>query len=318
MGDPRIIGSILLLLAACGGIGEDASPDPGASILQVQERGPVTVTLEVTPKEVSIADRITFRIRAKAPPEVDVTLPEFGESLGAFSVRDFRTFPNGREYVLDSLLSGEYPIPSMTVRFVDNRPDAEHPGKEHEIVTDELKIQVESLVPGDPRLADIRDIPEPVSFPEEDGGMPLWPIGAGILALGITLLVVLRRRKATVRARHAHEIAYAELEALVAADLVGKGEYGEFYFRLSGALRRYIEARFRLRAPERTTEEFLREIASNGDALDPHREPLREFLEHADLVKFARHRPETKDIENSFDFARDFIEKTRIREERSR
>jgi hypothetical protein len=305
------------LLVACGPGTEEGPGDPGESLVQEQERGPVKVILQVTPKEVSIADRIRFRITAEAEPDVDVTLPEFGESLGAFSVRDFRVFPDGQEYVLDSLVSGENPIPPMNVRFVDNRPDAEHPGKEYEIVTEEIRIQVNSLVPGDPRLADIRDIPGPVSFPEEEGGVSagILGLGAALLLVGAILFIVLRRRRAEVRARLAHEIAYDELEALVAADLIGKGEYGEFYFRLSGTLRRYIEARFRLRAPERTTEEFLREITSDGGAMEPHRKSLQEFLEHADLVKFARHRPGTKDVERSFDFARNFIEETRVRTE---
>lgn len=316
----------ILAIAACSRAGDGAprEVDDGEALIQEQERGPVKVILRVAPKEVSIADRIRFRITAEARPGVRVTLPEFGESLGAFSVRDWRVFPERgedprifeQEYTLDILVSGEYPIPPLTVRFVDEREDSEHPGREFEIQTEEIVLSVRSLVEGDPRLAEIREIAGPVSFPEEGPGpLPFAVAGAVVLVIALALFLRLRRkRRIEERARLAHQIAFDELEALVAMDLVGKGRVSEFYFHLSGALRRYIENRFRLRAPERTTEEFLREMTGATVFESNHGRLLREFLEKADLVKFARHEPPPGEIEASFDFARDFVTETRQRE----
>ena len=111
--------------------------------------------------------------------------------------------------------------------------------------------------------------------------------------------------------RPAHEIAYARLRALVAENLVEVGRIKEFYERISGILRYYIEDRFDLHAPERTTEEFLSELQHTSVLEISDKDVLGEFLVHCDLVKFARHAPTTEQIQRSFDLVKDFIERTR-------
>jgi hypothetical protein len=77
----------------------------------------------------------------------------------------------------------------------------------------------------------------------------------------------------------------------------------EFYVRLCDIVRHFIEDQFGLRAPERTTEEFL------AEAKLPERQMtlLGAFLQEADLVKFARHRPGKADMERAFATAETFI-----------
>ncbi|NIP95469.1 MAG: hypothetical protein GWO24_19305 [Akkermansiaceae bacterium] len=97
----------------------------------------------------------------------------------------------------------------------------------------------------------------------------------------------------------------------MAEDLPGKGEMKPFYQRISDILRHYIENRFGLHAPERTTEEFLGELGS-GQALDPAHKPLLgKFLSHCDLVKFAEYQPSRDDIQSTFDSCKDFILETK-------
>ncbi len=81
-----------------------------------------------------------------------------------------------------------------------------------------------------------------------------------------------------------------------------------FYVRLSSILRQYIEWRFKLRAPEQTTEEFL--ALASGGLIVTHRDLLSTFLHQCDLVKFARHQPDRSDMQNAFDSAVAFIEQT--------
>ena len=75
----------------------------------------------------------------------------------------------------------------------------------------------------------------------------------------LTVPFLLRRKAGAEREEKipAHEQAYRELERLLARELIEKGQVKEFYAGVSGVLRRYIENRFGLKAPERTTEEFL-------------------------------------------------------------
>ena len=100
---------------------------------------------------------------------------------------------------------------------------------------------------------------------------------------------------------------------LVAMDLIAKGQIERFFVLLSGVLREYIESSFQVRAPERTTEEFLQE-ASRDPALDVHRSRLAEFLSLCDQVKFARFEPEAEAIQGAFDVTKRFIEETKSRE----
>ena len=98
-----------------------------------------------------------------------------------------------------------------------------------------------------------------------------------------------KRVKELVRIfKPAHELAYERLRILVKEDLFGAGRIKEFYERISDILRYYIEHHFSLRAPERTTEEFLYELANTNVLPESDKENLAQFLQHCDLVKFAR------------------------------
>ena len=70
----------------------------------------------------------------------------------------------------------------------------------------------------------------------------------------------------------------------------------EFYTRLSDIVRRYLEGQLGLRAPERTTEEFLYEVSRDHALSAEHKELLGAFLQESDLVKFARFRPGADDM----------------------
>lgn len=70
-----------------------------------------------------------------------------------------------------------------------------------------------------------------------------------------------------------------------------------FVAEVSSTVREYLEARFGLRAPERTTEEFIQELQTNGALATPDRESLERFLGACDLVKFAGVRPGRSELE---------------------
>jgi hypothetical protein len=64
-----------------------------------------------------------------------------------------------------------------------------------------------------------------------------------------------------------------------------------FVIAVSDTARTYLEERFQFRAPERTTEEFLRELSSTDLLAVEQKESLGNFLESCDLVKFAKYEP---------------------------
>ncbi len=85
----------------------------------------------------------------------------------------------------------------------------------------------------------------------------------------------------------AHVVAEIELDRLLREGLLDQGELDAFVTRLSGILRRYIENRFHLHAPERTTEEFYDDLKQSGALDQVWKNAIMEILRQSDLVKFA-------------------------------
>ena len=221
-----------------------------------------------------------------------------------------------KSYELEPFLSGEYQIPAMKVSF--GKPEEE---KRHELESETLTVQVSSLLPEEAAELAIEEIMPPVAFPRPPHRWLYALIAAAILgAAGFFGYTRWRKRRATTETivgPPAHEIAFAQLEDLIQAKLIEMGEVKLFYLRLSNTLRHYIENRFTLRAPERTTEEFLADLRDNDVLIQSHKDLLKEFLQHCDLVKFAEHLPSTGEIEQAFDACKRFILETQAPASRS-
>jgi hypothetical protein len=131
---------------------------------------------------------------------------------------------------------------------------------------------------------------------------------AAAAPFGVRAFLAWRRR---ARRRTAYDIARSQLDRLLTKPRPSAEEVDAFYVELSGIVRRYLEDRFELRAPELTTEEFMASVRQSPDLSRDHQALLREFLRQADLVKFAGVQPSSEDIEGSISAARRFLEETR-------
>ncbi len=153
-------------------------------------------------------------------------------------------------------------------------------------------------------MEDIRDIKGVVPVPHP--WWWLWVVLALVVA-GVVAWWLWKRRKPVLTGKT--PVALSPLEvALAALERLRQDNppVEEFYTRLSDIVRHYIEDRFGLRAPERTTEEFLAEATLPAE----HMALLGAFLQEADLVKFARHRPGRQDMERAFAAAETFIRRS--------
>ena len=121
-------------------------------------------------------------------------------------------------------------------------------------------------------------------------------------ALGFLLLRKLRRREraplAAPRvprepARPAWEIALEELDGVVAERWVDRGELRRQYEAVTEALRRYLENRWGVPALESTTED-LRTLLRRSPVPSEVCGRVLSLLGEADLVKFAKARPEVE------------------------
>ncbi|MDB6152221.1 MAG: hypothetical protein JWL90_674 [Chthoniobacteraceae bacterium] len=146
-----------------------------------------------------------------------------------------------------------------------------------------------------------------------------WWIAVALIVLLVIALWMIRRRRAILaRFResklilHAHEDALAALAKLSA--LLSEEQARPYSIESSAVIRRYLENRFQIRAPLRSTEEFLHE-ARHSPKLSPEFQALLgEFLKFCDLIKFARVRAYRTELENFHASAVRFVTETRVKE----
>ena len=292
---------------------------------QTFESGPVKATLTLEPAQPVIGDAVSLTIHVQAEKDVEVLLPEFGEALDRFTIIDFvpretvdgqgRTVAEQR-YRLQPPGSGRQAIPPILIEYVDRRA-GQRPAPEgldaYELMTERLEFDVQSVVPSDadadlkPPLGELPPLAPPLA--------PRWPWLWGLLAVtGVATPLLVRAwlaRQRRARRQSAYQIARRRLDRLLARPRPTSEQVDAFYVELSGIVRRYLEDRFELRAPELTTEEFLAAVGSSPDLSREHQGLLREFLRQADLVKFAGARPDGNDIDRSIDVAGQFLDETR-------
>jgi hypothetical protein len=276
------------------------------------------VTVEVGPVPVRLSDQPTMTVTIDYEQGVEVERPPFGESVGDFLILDFPASPlqvvGDREvikqiYTLEPTRTGELSIWPVTVRFTDKRPGAD--GKTQTIETEGLSIKVTSTLESDaPSLADLKGPAGPLELPPPRSHAVWWFMGIAALlsgVIGVWLLVWARRRRAELyRPPTPQELAQQELKRILGERLAEK-DVKLFYVELTGLVRRYIERTTGVHAPEQTTEEFLHEISGRTDFPLVESRRLQQFLQSADLVKFAGHQPRQEDIDASIERARAFI-----------
>ena len=257
----------------------------------------VRVTASAAPTRVTVGDPVRYAFSVSAPEGLEIDLPPVAARAGDFSVREtgraVRRDPKEKReevaavYDLRVYETGDKEIPPFRAIVRDRE------GRSAEIDGGAVAVTVESVLDADSK--EIRDIKPPIALRRFPARL------AAILA---------DRKSPAVAPRPPHEIAREELRRLRAMHLPEAGRVAECYVRLSGIARRYIEARFGLRAPDRTTEEFLAE-AGRGGVLDARaRVLIGDFLERCDLVKFARYGPTAGEVDGAFDAAERFVEET--------
>ncbi len=315
------------LLFSCSPVDTAKTPALTTGYSKAFNKGPVSLTTQLSSTEITIAEQLELVLLAAVPEEYEVEMPSYTTSLGDFSVDDFHANPprltgtaNARivvqkTFILKPYLPGTYTIPPLTILY---KVGSEN-GEQKELVTEEVQVIVTSFLPEDTIDLQIKDIRPPEELPLDINRL-LWLAGLLLLFIILAIAGFLYWRKTrekeediTILVRP-DELAFQELDKLLAEDLLARGEVKLFHLRISDILRSYIENRFGLKAPERTTEEFLTEltldIQMQKALFGDHKRLLAEFLNQCDLVKFAKHEPSIEESEKTVIICREFIEET--------
>lgn len=295
----------VLLVASCG-----RSHDVSSKAVD-----PSSLSVNLSTNIVRVGDVLQMTLTAELPPTDTLAIPEFaqGKDLIVRNRQEKKqTLGNGRirttlMYDLTSFVVGDHTISTNAVQFVHSD------GTTTTTPFPMTKFSVQSLLAG-PNTP-LRDIKGLADWP---GAFPRWLTGLLLISvLAVIAALVVHRFLTTPRTilqysppPPAHETALNELRSLLAKGWIESENVEPFYTELSSIMRRYIENRFGLRAPERTTEEFIREAATSRLLSSDHQMLTSGFLEQCDLVKFARHRPQRADMQNGYNAAERLVRET--------
>jgi hypothetical protein len=159
------------------------------------------------------------------------------------------------------------------------------------------------------QMSDIRDIKPPIEI--SDGSQWMWWVLIFIaLVVAAFLIWLWLKNKKTNLVLPPPIPAHIRAKQKLAEALVFITEPKRFCTLVSDTARFYLEERFQFRAPERTTEEFLRELAGTKLLLPEQKDSLGEFLASCDLVKFAKYEPGENELRGLHASALRLVEET--------
>lgn len=316
-----------MLLTGC----EKKEPEPTpAAIEDTIERGPISLTMTVSPTKPLVGDELTITLRFIAPADYEPTFPPATAftDLDAERGNDEPSSLNEdgsrvwvAKYRVPTFTAGPLEIPALAVAY-GKRSAAANANTTDEIeTTSELVTEPQTIeIVGVLTTQDTADHPRDISGILAPPPKPLDPrtvamyaaIGLGALAVLVGLFIWLRRMLIQPAPPiPAHEWALHELNSLSATDAAGRDQIKAIYYRVSEIVREYIERRFNIAAPDMTTEEFLRATATRRRSalpFDPNQ--LAPFLEQCDIVKYAAYEAMPEDAANTIATAQDFVRAT--------
>ncbi|MDD4736101.1 MAG: hypothetical protein PHP44_08345 [Kiritimatiellae bacterium] len=277
---------------------------------------PWPIALSISTNRVPLGTPFTVHFTAHHPihSSIDLPSPESGKAIIQRNITrnekalNEKTLETTIAFDLLSLQPGTHLLWTQDVRCV--LAD----GREARKPLPDTRIEVLSVLTGNEKS--LHGILGPVDWPNHSQRLILIAALVGLLILFALFFLILRRN-------HQHALAAPtppvppHIAALQALDLLlHKGwiearHIEQYYVELSAILRTYLENRFRLRAPERTTEEFIHEAAHSRILSDTQQVVLHAFLEQSDLVKFARAAPDEDDMRNAYLAAKNFVEETK-------
>jgi hypothetical protein len=270
-----------------------------------QPAGEARISVEITPVEATIGDRLQSRIAIELPAGAEADAPDLEGSLDPFTVVSGTWQRSEEQEGANSLVwtgeltvftTGELELPSLAVSY-------SHDGNELSVESEAVPITIRSLLAeeAEGEQAELSDLKPPVSMPADYG-----PLSAALLIL--SLLLAAAALLWWLHRRYAHKLAaasvpedpfhrmpphlwvYKALQELLERRLEQQGLIDVFYAELSSILKRYLGGRYRVDLMEKTTEEspgMLRQAGAPERAITD----MRELLGLCDGVKFAKDKP---------------------------
>ncbi len=300
------------------------------SLLRAEEAAPVLLEVAPDRTKATVGDRILVKITVTRPRDVTILTPSAVEGEGGnFLLEAAQAPPSGAAgrkaeepaggSVRQTFFFSAQAFETGTVSLPPFRVDWQGPGgKTGSVTSKPVPIEIVSVLKGpQEEPADLKppaELPRP-PFPWKTAGLILL-----LLALLAAAVALLRRRRRPAPALEPapagpavppHEMAYRELERLLASGLLRAGRIKEFHVELSEIVKRYLAGRFAIETLERTSEEVLEEMQRVRVGTVPQG-LARDLLGETDLVKFAKYLPLEEEIRRTVDRAYRLVDQTKL------
>ena len=265
-----------------------------------------------------IGQEIRYKMQVETDSTNLVVFPE-GQTFQPLEVIDTYntdTLKNGsksiltKEYALTQFDSGSYTIPRQKILIADQV-----------FFTDSIKVEVRNVAVDTTKqkmyaIKPLVEVEAPLIINWKK--WLLW-IGIPLLLIGIIAFFVLRKRKikgAKEQDLPPYERAMLALKRIDESHLLEQDSHKEYYSQLSDTARKYIDEEIYDHAMESTTDELIakldQEIKSGSLNLDKATiNELKHVLQTADLVKFAKSRPDILNAKNDRKIIESVIVKTK-------
>ena len=275
-----------------------------------------TVYFGVNPPDenVRFADKFSLRMEAAYPAQYDLVPDTSSLSTNDFDLIDMTKIGEASSGTLKSaswsvvaqaFCIGKSTFPAITWNLVSN-------GKTmSSAFSPEFNIKVAPLFnPETAEKEDIRDIYSIVKFPN----WLLIVLSALIIAafawyaykkLLKEKVASLLRKEPWKDIRTPYQKAYDRTAVLENSTLLQREKIKEFYIGLATILRLYLAEEYGIAAELYTTKDLARQMKSTGIGIK-NVSAARDFLNHADMVKFAKLRP--KNIKADLSAIRDLLQ----------
>jgi hypothetical protein len=307
-----------LLLALVGGVlSLRGGETPPAMLQENLSWGSVEILLRAEPAEVQPGRDLNVVLTVTAPATQQVELPDLRDRFQGFVVaegfpRDPVTLPDGRrsrEYrwrLVPGVAQADYRLAPFAVTVREGVSGA---AEERSFAT--RSVRFPAAAPDASVSGGVELDPKPYWIAPTRRAYVSFIVLVG-LAVVLTLFVVrlagYLRHQVRLRRLSPRERAFAELDQLLNRRLLEQGLFKDFYIELTQVVRRYIERTHGIRAPEQTTEEFLAAAERHPRFTPAVIARLRDFLQSADLVKFAGRETDIDVADGAVRTARAYIE----------
>ena len=265
------------------------------TVLELSRNG-IDLKVDVDRTQIDPAKSVFLRIELKTPADRTAALPDLRDRVKGFSLaedfaeepvatKDGYTVQTANWRLVPEPCADSYKVRPFVVKASPKLMSYQSDEGKYSFAAGPIKFEqpgarepVTGGIETDPK----KDLP-PLSWK-----LVGWIAAAlVVLAAAVALLVWAVRyiaRRVKEHRMSPIERAWVELDRLLKKGLPGRGRYKDFYVELTMVVRRYVQRKYGIRAPNLTTDEFLVQFRDAGRG---RCDDLAKFLESADLVKFA-------------------------------